>query len=72
MRLRQQPAQVCVAGRCALEGLALVEGFPEQPVERADVGKVVRTELGDLYRQSVTAVPLTLTISIDPFWPSTS
>jgi hypothetical protein len=26
----------------------------------------------DRLRQSVTAVPLTLTISIEPFWPSTS
>lgn len=72
VRPRQQPAQVGIAGRCALEGLAFVEGFPEQPVERADVGQVVGTELGNLYRQIVTAVPLTLTISIEPFWPSTS
>ena len=72
MRPRQEPAQVLVAGRRALEGVALVEGFPEQPVERADGGEIARPELRDPYRQSATAVPLTLTISIEPFWPSTS
>jgi hypothetical protein len=72
MRFRQQPPEIVVVGRRALERLGLGEGFAEQAVERADFREIARPELRDADRQSTTAVPLTLTISIEPFWPSTS
>lgn len=72
MRLGQQAPQVRIVRRRALEGLAFVEGLAEQPVERADLRELVRSELRDAQGQIATAVPLTLTISIEPLLPSTS
>src|SRR5690606_1023335 len=69
---RQQVAAIIVARRVTCVSAALVEHFAEQSVEGAQPGQVARSEAANREVQTSTAVPLTLTISIDPFWPSTS
>lgn len=52
--------------------LVVDKGRVEHAIERASPGEVIPTELFDRRGQIVTAVPLMLTINMEPFWPITS
>ena len=72
----QEGTTVIVIRRVAEISVALVERLRENGIQLAQQWQVLRSQpanLGGRHRgQIFTAVPETLTISIEPFWPSTS
>ena len=59
-------------GRAGGERLRLAERLADKRIELANACEVFRTKLPNFRAQIRTAVPLTLTISIEPLLPSTS
>src|SRR5690606_23029002 len=72
VRLAEQLAQVLVTRRRRGIMFVVDKGRIEHAIERANPGEVIRTEPANLEVQIVTAVPLTLTMSIEPLLPMTS